>query len=193
MLSLRSCQGKVRLSVLPQSRALRCPIHRSGDRLQGPESRAPKARGGVEDPSPLRGGEGAGCSLWASLTSVEAGDLRAASRGPRGTRDCGWGRAPARRTPAAPSGAPNQSKRRPGSCRTANRLSRQPRGLARPFRRKWRYDNCSGGGRRQKKAAVLVGSHPEAKVFPEGCGRSFDSGAGRAGFTFAGNWRSAEG
>ncbi|KAI4578810.1 hypothetical protein MJT46_000178 [Ovis ammon polii x Ovis aries] len=55
MLSLRSCQGKVRLSVLPQSRALRCPIHRSGDRLQGQESRAPKARGGVEDPSPLRG------------------------------------------------------------------------------------------------------------------------------------------
>ena len=146
MVPLPSCQGKVRLSVQPQSPALWCPIHRSGGRLRSPESRAPEARGGVKDPSHPRelGREtGAHSELYSPRWSLEISGRRVG--GPRGARDCGWGRAPARRTPAALGGAPNQSKGRPGSCRTANRLSRQLRGRARPFRRKWRYHSCSGG------------------------------------------------
>lgn len=114
------------------------PASKSYPPVQGPVTRSGNQgwEGQRQHHDPPAGRrEGAGSLLRASLTSVEPGSLQAASGGPRGPWDGGWGRAPARRTTAAPCGAPGPSKRRPGNCRTATQLSRQPRGRARPFRR----------------------------------------------------------
>lgn len=95
-------------------------------------------RPGKESRPPSWGGEGAGSSLRASLTSVEpGGGLREASGGARGLLGGGWGRAPARRTPAAAGGAPDPKQTpNPEIAEATNRLSRQARGRARLFLRK---------------------------------------------------------
>lgn len=101
-----------------------------------PPVRGPRRPAEVPRP-PNRGGEGARSAPRASLTSGEPAGLRAGSGGARGLPDGGWGRAPARRTPAAARGAPDpKPTQNPEIAEAANRLSRQPRGRARLFRRK---------------------------------------------------------
>lgn len=101
-----------------------CPLWRlSSTRRSRAGYRAPKARDSV--PKAPRDGEGADSSLRASLTTVAPGGLRAARVGPRSRQDGCWARAPARRTPAAPGGAPGPKQAQTRKLPNPNWLSRQ--------------------------------------------------------------------